>query len=106
MLDSFSENNSKEESPASFSENNSNDEDLALLIYTSGSTGNPKGVIHTHRSFADTVRRNCLNNGMSPKDKTLGIISFSFALSVGEIYDTLFSDAALILLENEKRMDP
>ena len=31
--------------------------DPAILIYTSGSTGNPKGVLHSHRSIADSVFR-------------------------------------------------
>lgn len=81
------------------------EKDRVLLIYTSGSTGNPKGVIHTHRSFYEGVRRNILNNVMSENDKTLGIINFSFALSVGEVYDTLLSGASLFLLSNEERAD-
>lgn len=81
------------------------EKDRVLLIYTSGSTGNPKGVIHTHRSFYEGVRRNILNNGMSENDKTLGIINFSFALSVDEVYDTLLSGASLFLLSNEERAD-
>ena len=79
--------------------------DKALLIYTSGSTGNPKGVIHTHNSFYEGVRRNILNNGMSKSDRTLGIINFSFALSVDEVYDTIFSGAELFMLDNEERKD-
>lgn len=31
-------------------------DDLATIIYTSGSTGVPKGVMHTFRSIADSVR--------------------------------------------------
>ena len=81
------------------------DNDNLLLIYTSGSTGNPKGVIHTYHSFYEGVRRNVLNNEMCDRDITLGIVNFSFALSVAEVYDTLLSGAALFMLDNEERKD-
>lgn len=31
--------------------NNANPGDIVTIIYTSGTTGNPKGAVHTHRSF-------------------------------------------------------
>ncbi len=34
---------------------NVNPDDMLTLIYTSGTTGNPKGAIHTHRSFMNGI---------------------------------------------------
>lgn len=83
----------------------SGDDDLSLLIYTSGSTGTPKGVIHTHRSFFEAIKKNTCINGMTSNDKTLGIVSFSFALSVAEVYDTILSGAQLLILNDQERKD-
>ncbi len=81
------------------------DNDVSLLIYTSGSTGNPKGVVHTHRSFLESLEREQLMCRMREDDKTLGMVSFSFAWSVAEIYDTLIVGAQLIILNMEERKD-
>ncbi len=35
--------------------NNVNPDDMLTLIYTSGTTGNPKGAIHTHKSFMNGI---------------------------------------------------
>lgn len=81
------------------------DDDVSLLIYTSGSTGNPKGVVHTHRSFYESLERNQIVCPMREDDKTLGLVSFSFAWSVAEVYDTLIVGAQLIILNTEERKD-
>ncbi len=81
------------------------EDDVSLLIYTSGSTGNPKGVIHTHRSFYETLDRDQCIFAMNEDDKTLGLVSFSFAWSVAEVYDTLIVGAQLIILNIEERKD-
>ncbi len=81
------------------------DDDVSLLIYTSGSTGNPKGVVHSHRSFLDSLERDRKISSLYEDDKTLGLVSFSFAWSVAEIYDTLTAGAQLIILNTEERKD-
>ena len=81
------------------------EDDISYLIYTSGSTGNPKGVIHTHRSFYDSLERDQVMCRMEEDDKTLGLVSFSFAWSVAEVYDTLIVGASLIILNVEERKD-
>ena len=81
------------------------EDDVSLLIYTSGSTGNPKGVVHTHRSFYESLEREQRMCRMREEDKTLGLVSFSFAWSVAEIYDTLIVGAQLIILNTEERKD-
>ncbi len=81
------------------------EDDVSLLIYTSGSTGNPKGVMHTHRSFYESLEREQQMCCMKEDDKTLGLVSFSFAWSVAEIYDTLIVGAQIIILNTEERKD-
>ena len=81
------------------------EDDVSLLIYTSGSTGNPKGVVHTHRSFNEALERGQHTCPLREDDKTLGLVSFSFAWSVTEIYDTLIVGAELIILNEEERKD-
>ncbi len=81
------------------------DEDISLLIYTSGSTGNPKGVVHTHRSLFEAVQKNTCINGMTDSDRTLGLVSLSFALSVAEVYDTILSGAHLLILNDQERKE-
>ncbi len=81
------------------------DDDISYLIYTSGSTGNPKGVIHTHRSFYESLERDQVMCPMREDDRTLGLVSFSFAWSVAEVYDTLIAGAQLIILNTEERKD-
>ena len=81
------------------------EDDISYLIYTSGSTGNPKGVIHTHRSFYDSLERDQVMCRMREDDKTLGMVSFSFAWSVAEVYDTLIVGASLVILNTEERKD-
>ena len=81
------------------------EDDISLLIYTSGSTGNPKAVIHTHRSFYEALERDQKICSLNENDKTLGLVSFSFAWSAAEIYDTLTAGAQLIILDNEERKD-
>ena len=81
------------------------EDDISYLIYTSGSTGNPKGVIHTHRSFYDSLERDQIMCRMREDDKTLGMVSFSFAWSVAEVYDTLIVGASLVILNTEERKD-
>ncbi len=82
-----------------------NEDHVSLLIYTSGSTGNPKGVVHTHRSFYDSLERDQIVCPTREDDKTLGLVSFSFAWSVAEIYDTLIVGAQLVILNTDERKD-
>jgi len=35
--------------------NNVDPDDIVTIIYTSGTTGNPKGAVHTHRTFLNGI---------------------------------------------------
>ncbi|MDX3227985.1 non-ribosomal peptide synthetase/type I polyketide synthase [Streptomyces sp. ME19-01-6] len=78
-------------------------EDPAYCIYTSGSTGRPKGVVVPHRGPANLVRGHLRRH---PALRTLQWTSPAFDVSVQEIFTTLASGAALVLIGDEVRHDP
>ncbi|WPO69206.1 non-ribosomal peptide synthetase/type I polyketide synthase [Streptomyces sp. KN37] len=78
-------------------------EDPAYCIYTSGSTGRPKGVVVPHRGPAALVRGQVARHRPL---RTLQWTSPAFDISVQEIFTTLASGAALVLIDDEVRHDP
>lgn len=78
-------------------------EDPAYCIYTSGSTGRPKGVVVPHRGPANLVRGHLQRH---PALRTLQWTSPAFDVSVQEIFTTLASGAALVLIDDAVRHDP
>jgi amino acid adenylation domain-containing protein len=79
---------------------------LSYVIYTSGSTGNPKGVMITHRGICNTLcwRQNTFK--LTPQDKVLQTISFSFDPSVWQIFWPLSFGAQLIMACPGGHQDP
>jgi amino acid adenylation domain-containing protein len=78
-------------------------DDVAYCIYTSGSTGNPKGVVVPHRGPVNLVRH-YLRTRRSLR--TLQWTSFGFDVHVQEMFTTLASGAALVLIGEDDRYDP
>lgn len=74
--------------------------DAAYCIYTSGSTGKPKGVVVPHRGPANLVRWH--HRHFRPL-RTAQWTSTSFDVSVQEIFTTLSSGAALVLVDEDQR---
>jgi pyochelin synthetase len=79
---------------------------IGYIIYTSGTTGKPKGVMVSHLAALNTVLDVNHRFKMTAEDKTLGLVSFSFDLSVWDIFGTLSAGATLVLPDNDKRADP
>ncbi|MFI8192193.1 amino acid adenylation domain-containing protein [Streptomyces sp. NPDC085946] len=77
-------------------------DDPAYCIYTSGSTGRPKGVVVPHRGPAHLVRQHVQRHSAL---RTLQWTSPAFDVSVQEIFTTLASGAALVLIADEVRHD-
>ncbi len=78
---------------------------LAYIIYTSGSTGEPKGVAITHEAVINTILDMHSKFPFSPEDKAIGISSFSFDLSVFDIFGTLLCGAELVQISTQKDID-
>lgn len=60
--------------------------DLAYIIYTSGSTGNPKGVMIEHRSLVNRLNWMQKKYGLTSQDTILQKTTFTFDVSVWELF--------------------
>ena len=89
--------------PGDFPDDGARPQDPAYCIYTSGSTGRPKGVVVPHRGPVNLVRGHLTRH---PALRTLQWTSPAFDVSVQEIFTTLASGAALVLIDDEVRHDP
>ncbi|MGN5237668.1 AMP-binding protein [Rhodococcus sp. SJ-3] len=66
--------------------------DLLCLLFTSGSTGAPKGVACTRSGFADRMNHDVLGGpdyNVGPGDTVAARASFSFTMSLAEIFTAL-----------------
>lgn len=79
--------------------------ELAYVIYTSGSTGKPKGVLVEQDKVVSRINWLKKEFKLSPKEKVLQSTSYSFDVSVAEIFWPLLSGATLVILDEEKRKD-
>ncbi|NLV21301.1 MAG: long-chain fatty acid--CoA ligase [Syntrophomonadaceae bacterium] len=57
--------------------NNVHPDDIVTLIYTSGTTGNPKGAVHTHRSFLTGIFPSLRYPEAGPDYTSLSILPLS-----------------------------
>jgi len=71
---------------------------LCYVIYTSGSTGRPKGVMVPHAAVAATLRWRLARFGLTPADRVLQNIAFTFDPSLWQIFGALLSGARLVLV--------
>jgi amino acid adenylation domain-containing protein/non-ribosomal peptide synthase protein (TIGR01720 family) len=78
---------------------------LAYLIYTSGSTGRPKGVAVTHGPLAMHCQAIGQRYGMSPADRELIFMSFSFD-GAQERWITALSHGAGVVIRGEELWTP
>jgi natural product biosynthesis luciferase-like monooxygenase protein/amino acid adenylation domain-containing protein len=78
-------------------------EDIAYCVYTSGSTGRPKAVQVPHRGPVNLVRWQLRER---PSLRTLQWTSPGFDVSVQEVFATLASGAALVVVPEGVRGDP
>lgn len=78
----------------------------AYVIYTSGSTGKPKGVVMGHRALVNLLHWQLGRSGLPSTARTIQFTSLSFDVSFQEIFATLCSGSALVLVPEELRADP
>jgi amino acid adenylation domain-containing protein len=79
-------------------------ENAAYVIYTSGSTGRPKGVAVPHRGLVNHAVFTVKALGLSVGERVMQFLSISFDAAAEEVYPTLISGGALVLLDEPYRM--
>jgi amino acid adenylation domain-containing protein len=80
--------------------------DLAYVMYTSGSTGRPKGVLVEHGSVSNLLSTLLPRLGVGAGDTVLSVASYTFDMSVGDIFGSLALGARLVLATSEQAADP
>jgi acyl-CoA ligase (AMP-forming) (exosortase A-associated) len=73
-------------------------EDLAAILYTSGSTGRPKGVMLSHRNLLAGARIVGTYLSITPDDRLLSVLPFSFDYGLNQLLTSVEQGATLILL--------
>jgi len=80
-------------------------DNLAYVIYTSGSTGKPKGVQIPHRNVVNLLYFVAKTPGLTAQDTLLSVTTFTFDISVLEIFLPLFVGAKLVVVSREVATD-
>ncbi|MEV4739899.1 amino acid adenylation domain-containing protein [Streptomyces sp. NPDC049555] len=80
-------------------------DDLAYVIFTSGSTGEPKGVMISHRSAANTVQDINRRFGVGEEDRVLALAPTNFDLSVYDIFGVLGAGGAVVVPDPRRAND-
>ncbi|WP_224241541.1 non-ribosomal peptide synthetase [Hyalangium gracile] len=73
----------------------------AYLLYTSGSTGRPKGVVVRHRNVVSCLWALARQPGLGAKDVLLAVTTWSFDISVLELFLPLVTGARLVIAETD-----
>ena len=69
----------------------------AAILYTSGSTGRPKGILISHSNLIAGARIVSRYLALSPSDRLLGVLPFSFDYGLNQLLGATANGAALIL---------
>ncbi len=72
---------------------------LAYIIFTSGSTGTPKGVKIIHKSAVNLINWVNKTFSITEKDRLLFVTSFTFDLSVYDVFGILSVGASIYLVK-------
>jgi amino acid adenylation domain-containing protein len=78
---------------------------LAYVLYTSGSTGRPKGVAVPHAALAWFIQSASAWPGVRADDVVLALTTFSFDVSVLELFGALAAGARIELAERAEVTD-
>ncbi len=79
---------------------------LAYVIYTSGSTGMPKGVMVEHLSLVNLLWDMQKKIDFTENDNFLSLTSFSFDISILEIFLPLITGGCCVLADQSGSKDP
>ncbi len=79
---------------------------VACVLYTSGSQGTPKGIMLGHRGYVNMSLALIRYFTLTADDSILQFASYSFDVSMSEIFMALFSGGTLVVADRGKIDDP
>ena len=85
-----------------FNEKIKGDDRIAYVIFTSGSTGLPKGVVETHYQVMNTLYDLKNRLFLNEEDNFLCLASFTFDLSVFDIFGSVLVGGTLFIAEDQR----
>lgn len=91
--------------PAEAPERRQGPDDLAYVIFTSGSTGEPKGVMITHRSAANTVQDVNRRFSVGEEDRVMALAPAGFDLSVYDVFGVLGAGGTVVVPDPARGSD-
>lgn len=80
--------------------------DIAYIIYTSGSTGLPKGVVVEHKSLLNIIMELERMYNLYGDDAYLFKTSYTFDVSIAELFGWFHNGGKLVVLENGQEKNP
>lgn len=78
----------------------------AYILYTSGSTGRPKGVVVSHMALLNFLTGMQGLLGIASGDRLLAVTTYSFDISLLELYLPLVTGATVIIAGKQHQQDP
>ncbi|PWY82054.1 acetyl-CoA synthetase-like protein [Aspergillus heteromorphus CBS 117.55] len=79
--------------------------DAAFVMFTSGTTGYPKGVIQTHANLVTSTLAIGTRMGYSAASRILQFASYTFDVSLGDIFGAFFFGACVCIPSEQQRLD-
>ncbi len=79
---------------------------IAYVLFTSGSTGEPKGVEVSHDAAMNTVEFITRHFELGPQDRCLALSTLECDISVLDVFGTLATGGAIVVVDEEHRRDP